>query len=242
MVQSVGRALSLLTEVARDPAGLTELAGRSGLALSTASRLLGTLEQGGAVSRSDDGVYEIGPVITAMNPVVDTAGASLQSISYPYLSALSAELTEAACLSVPMGRERLTLVQVDVPRPVRAEDWTGDRWPIAAGGSGLVLMATWSIERVMEVLGEDPLPPELDEVRERGVAWTHGDYVEGLSSVAAAVVSPDGVGRASVMAYGPSYRFPLGDSVRDVEQAVRRCAREISTELASGWSNRMEHP
>ncbi len=236
MVQSVERALTLLTEASREPAGLGRLAERSGLPLSTASRLLATLEAGGAVARSDDGTYSVGPAIVGMTS--PTSGASLQALSHPHLATLAAHIDEAVCLSVPLATETLTLVQVDVPRPVQAQDWTGRRWPLTAGGSGLVILATWPEAKLEAELGGGPMPEGLADVRARGVAWTHGGYVEGLSGLAAAVVSPDGIGRASVVAYGPSYRFPAAGAEREVEAAVRRTARRISAELADVWASR----
>ena len=63
-VQSVGRAFRLLEAVGSSPSGLTELARRVDLPVSTTSRLLGTLEALGAVERSDDlGIYRIGASI-----------------------------------------------------------------------------------------------------------------------------------------------------------------------------------
>ncbi len=236
MVQSVERALTLLSEASRNPGGLADLAERSGLAMSTASRLLSTLEAGGAVSRDERGIYGVGPAIEAMNPSL--AGASLQALAHPHLGALATALDEAVCLSVPLNHETLTLVQVDVPRPVQAEDWTGNRWPLTAGGSGLVMMATWSDERVAAALDGAQRPTDLRGVREAGVAWTSGGYVEGLTSVAAAVVSPDDVGRAAVVAYGPSYRFPAKGARAEIEEQVRACADVISAELAESWATR----
>ena len=139
------------------------------------------------------------------------------------------------CLSVPLTRETLTLVQVDVPRPIQAEDWTGNRWPLTAGGSGLVMMATWAEERVAEALDGADCPADLDSVREAGVWWTRGGYVEDLTSVASAVVSPEGVARAAVVAYGPSFRFPLDGARERIETRLRGCAAAISAELSAGW-------
>jgi len=240
MVQSVERALTLLGEASRSPGGLADLAERSGLAMSTASRLLSTLEASGAVSRDDRGVYCVGPAIAAMGPSV--AGATLQALAHPHLASLAGELDEAVCLSVPLTHETLTLVQVDLPRPVQAEDWTGNRWPLTAGGSGLVMMATWAEERVDEALDGAARPAELDSVRESGICWTRGGYVEGLTSVAAAVLSPDEIGRASVVAYGPSFRFPPEDARARIETRLRACAAAISAELAAGWLERGRRP
>jgi len=238
MVQSVSRALALLSEVAEQPAGLANLASRTDLALSTASRLLSTLEDSGAVERDSDGVYRVGPTIAGIGPAI--GGPSMQALAQNHLADLASELDEAVCLSVLAGQQTRTLVQVDVPRPVQAQDWTGMSWPLDSGGSGVVLLATQPVDR-LAVFEDVPSAEVLAEARRRGVSWTHGGYVEGLSSVAAAVVSPDGVGRAAVVAYGPSYRFPVTDQVTsderiaEIEQAVMACAAVISADLAASW-------
>ena len=50
--------------------------------------------------------------------------------------------TEIAA-DVAVGRDTVTIRQVDAPKPVQAEDWTGTRVPLHAGCAGLVVMATW---------------------------------------------------------------------------------------------------
>jgi DNA-binding IclR family transcriptional regulator len=235
MVQSVARALALLTEVADEPAGLAALAARTDLALSTASRLLATLEDSGAVQRDADGMYRVGPAIAAIRPSI--GGSSLQLMAHPHLATLVSELDEAVCLSVLADQKTQTLVQVDVPRPVQAQDWTGMSWPLDAGGSGVVLLATQPEER-LALFKNAPSAEILAEARHRGVAWTRDGYVEGLASVAAAVVSPDGIGRAAVVAYGPTYRFPVAKEIEKIERAVRSCADAISSELAACWPTR----
>ena len=63
-VGSVSRAVALLDVLAgpdaADGLGVNELARRIGVNASTASRLLGTLEQGGLVDRVPGGPYRLG--------------------------------------------------------------------------------------------------------------------------------------------------------------------------------------
>ncbi|MCP4222509.1 MAG: helix-turn-helix domain-containing protein, partial [Actinomycetia bacterium] len=151
-VQSVERALSLLREIARKPGGMVDLAARVALPTSTAARLLSTLEASAAVRRDSDGVYSIGSAILTMsthNPV----GRKIEAVVHPHLVALANELGEAACLAIVSGYETVTVDQVDAPKPIQAENWTGTRVPLHAGGAGLVAMATWSDAEVEEYLG-----------------------------------------------------------------------------------------
>ncbi|MBT7379742.1 MAG: helix-turn-helix domain-containing protein, partial [Actinobacteria bacterium] len=61
-VQSIDRAFSLLEEITRKPAGISDLARSVDLPTSTVARLLYTLEDLGAIVRTaDDTTYQIGP-------------------------------------------------------------------------------------------------------------------------------------------------------------------------------------
>ena len=81
-VQSVDRALLLLSEIGREPGGLVALSTRVRLATSTTGRLLATLEHAGAVVRGDDGSYHIGPLVHGMVSATDST-ASLEAIAHP---------------------------------------------------------------------------------------------------------------------------------------------------------------
>ena len=239
-VQSVERAISLLGEVASRPAGLVDLAAAVDLPTSTAARLLATLEGVGAIRRNNAGVYRIGPAIASLAATADPY-TGLARLAHGHMGALVAELDEAIGLAIPIGTDAVTIAQLDAPRPVRAEDWTGSRWPLTAGCSGIVLMATWTDAEVDRHLAGD-LPRLTDrteanphrirariaQAQAEGVAWSHGEYVADLSSAAAAIVDRTGRGVAALYVYGPSYRFPGRTGPAAFEQALLRRATQIS--------------
>ena len=106
-VASVARALALLDEVARSDAGLgvNELARRIGVNASTASRLLGTLEDGGFVERSPDGPYRLGLKFVALSDRV-LGQLDVRERARPWLTWLVQETSETATLSVPGAGRR----------------------------------------------------------------------------------------------------------------------------------------
>lgn len=238
-MQSVDRALRLLEAIGEKPCGLAEVAERVGLPLSTTSRILSTLEAREAIARRSDGVYVVGAMVQKLAGAESATTSSIQAAAHPELVALSDKLEEAAGLSVPIGHQTLTLLQVDAPKPVQAQDWTGHRWAITGGGSGAVMMSTWPASRVDPLLEHLPaaerteLRREIAEARRRGVSWSHGDYVDGLTSVAAPVLMSNGQAVAAVLGYGPSYRFPSKGAVRQVEKLVVLAARGVSKHLES---------
>jgi DNA-binding IclR family transcriptional regulator len=238
-VQSIERAVAVLSEVAARRGRLSELAERVGLPVSTTGRLLATLEHTDTVCRDGDGVYGIGPAIREM------AGATLPSQSAPpelatlrRLIIMAEETGEAVGLCLPFGDRIQCVAQFDAPKPVRAEDWTGRSWALHVGGSGIVALASYD-EPALDAYFRDH--PDADEatVRRRveraavdGFCWSHGDYDDGLASIAAPVVAPDGHAVAAIYLYGPNYRFP-GDPA-----AVSRFERLV-TDHASGLSDEM---
>lgn len=246
-VKSVERALSILDAVGEKPGGLVDVSGRVQLPTSTTSRLLGTLEQHGAVCRDARGVYRIGPSIVSI--AGPAAGSDVRAIARRHMSKLAEELGEAVALSIPSGTSTITVDQVDGPKPVRVEDWTGTEVPIHAGCSGLVTMAYWSDEEVDEYLSK-PLTKctertilvpsvvrkRLELLRNGKTFWTNGEFVDELSSVAAPILNELGNPVAALYTYGPSYRYPTAaktgvGSASWVANRVAHVALDISEDL-----------
>jgi DNA-binding IclR family transcriptional regulator len=236
-VKSVERAIALLSQVALSPAGLVGLSDATGLPTSTTARLLATLETLDAVRRDADGIYRIGPTVAVL-AVADSGPPSRRAVAMPYLEELAATLDEAVGLSVVTGDETVTIAQVDIPRPVQAQNWEGTRWPLHQGASGHALVATWDPQDIADFVAAHPEVPDLAErlaaAPKSGVWWSVGNYVEGLTSAAVPILDPDGYGVASLYAYGPSYRFPEPDMTEHIESSlVDRAAR-----IARAWSSR----
>lgn len=248
-VQSVERALSILRAVGNCPGGLVDIAARTGLPTSTASRLLATLQREGALRRDAGGVYRIGPDIVAM--AGPSAGSDIVALARQQMIRLADDLGEAVALSVPSGNTTTTIEQIDAPKPVRAEDWTGTVVPLHAGCVGLVTLAFWEPEDVDAYLDVDletftqhtvvdpaSIRARLASIRAGESLWTHGEYVEGISSIAAPIRNERDHAVAALYTYGPSYRFPpttagSTGSPDDIARRVMRSAIEIS--IALGW-------
>ena len=102
-VQSVDRAFAVLRAVATGGGGVSDIARRTGLAVSTTARLLGTLEAQGAVTRDDPGpTYRIGPAVTDLAATADPA-AGLVGRARAHLEMLVADVGESAGISIAAG-------------------------------------------------------------------------------------------------------------------------------------------
>jgi DNA-binding IclR family transcriptional regulator len=219
-VQSVERAFEILDAVATRPAGVTAIAVRLRLPKSTVARLLGTLEELGAVERVDGPRWRIGPGVSALASVA-TPERSLAALARPHLTELVHDLGEAAGLALPDGHTVHYVEQVESDNPVQVRDWSGTRAPLHAAPSGLVLLAEWPEEAIDGYLARDlerltprtvtepeALRARLAEVRQQGYAWGLEEFAEGINSIAAPVRDAEGHAIAAIHCHGPAYRFP----------------------------------
>jgi DNA-binding IclR family transcriptional regulator len=243
-VQSIERAFAVLATLADGPVGVTDVADRTGLAKSTAARLLASLGQVGAVEQVPGGTqYRLGPRLVAlgssMRPVRGLIGTA-----HPVLEDLAAATGEAAGLSVPDGTTVHYIDQVDSPNPVQVRDWTGSRIAMHAVSSGLVFLAHLpgpALSRALSgpleaftpetVTDAGRLLERLRDVRRDGYAWTRAEYAEGISSVAAPIAGADGEIAAAIHVHGPSYRFPRAGAEPALSRAVVEAAARIGSRL-----------
>jgi len=240
MVQSLERAFAILDEVARRPAGVTEIAGSVRLPKSTVARLLATLESLEAVERVDGTRWRIGPGLEALSAAASPER-SLIAVARPFLARLAADLGEDAGLGLPDGNDVLYVDQAGSDNAVRVRDWTGTRAPMHTVPSGLVLLAEWPDDALDAYLaGElvaltrrtvtDPwrLRRRLEEVRAAGYAWGLEEFAEGIDSVAAPVRDAEGKAVAAIHVHGPSYRFPAPGAETGIAGAVVEAAAAVS--------------
>lgn len=238
-IQSIERAFSVLLAIATEPAGITDVARRVSLPVSTVARLLSTLENLQAVVRQDDGVsYRIGPLVSSLAAGNDT---TLIGRARPFLTELVDRVGETAGLSVLDGDDVLYLDHVGAEHVIQIQDWTGKRVPFHVVSSGLVLFAYEDQSRIDSVSAKKLEPftehtttsgaqlrDRLQRIRDAGVAWTVEEFQVGLTSVAAPVFNRAGQAIAAIHCHGPSYRFPTDATRDDIAEAVSAAARRLS--------------
>lgn len=240
-VQSVTRAFRILEALATGDLGITELSDRSGLPKSTVARLTRTLEQVGAVERTDDdGRYRIGPEIVALAGVASPT-ANLVSIVRPHLRMLAEMTGEDAGLSVPDGHRAHYIDQVSSDNDIQVRDWTGARISMHATPSGQVMLASWPEERLARflerplnaytdaTLTEEPdLRKRIDQVHTQGYVWAYEELTEGLNSVGTALRDSRERVVGAIHVHGPAYRFPATGQTEAVGQLLSDVAQKLS--------------
>ena len=244
-VESVARAIRIVEALAQLPAGLSETARRVGLPKSTVARLLATLEEMEAVERDEDGrIYRLGPIVQRLSSAAG-GPAQLTAFARPYLDELTAFTGEAAGISIPDGFKVHYVDQTEAEHPVQVRDWTGELIPMHVVPSGLVIMAHWpeqqtarylsrDLERMTPntVIDPDRIRERLTAVRAKGYTWVYEEFVEGINSVAAAVLERSGLIAAAIHVHGPAYRFPGDHDPGSIGEAVADTAYKLSTALA----------
>lgn len=244
-VQSVERAFAILDLVAAGSTSLADITAQVDLPKSTVARLLSTLEGLKAVVR-DDGTYSMGPRVIELAGVLE-GSAHLRRLVHPHLQRLAEQLGEATGLAVPDGDAVRYVSQVDSPTPVQVRDWTDLVNPAHIGSPGLAMMAHWDDDRVDAYLARplerhtattvtdpDTIRARLAAIRRDGYAVVVDEFADGIASVAACIVTPDGRVLGTIHAHGPTYRFPPEGMADDVGRVIAATANSVLPSRAPG--------
>jgi IclR family acetate operon transcriptional repressor len=241
-VQSLARALGLLNALAAQDAGLalSEVARRVGLAVSTAHRLLTTLQQEGFVRFDEErGVWIVGVQAFIVGSAFLRAR-ELTVLARPVMRRLMERSGETVNLAVEDRGEAIYVAQVECRKMMRAIARPGGRAMMHASGVGKALLAAMSVEEVEAITALHGLPietaktigsveslrAELDRVRQRGYAVDDEENAVGLRCVAAAIYDEHAKPIAALSLSGPTARIddamiaPLGLAVREAADDI----------------------
>lgn len=226
------------------PAGVTELSERAELPKSTVARLLGALEEEGAVDQIEiGGDYRLG------SGLMDLAGAAapgrnLVASARPFLLDLMDQTGETCGVAVLDDDSVLYLDHVESEEEVQVRSWTGEVAPLHLVPSGLVLLAGEPDEVIDRYLAKplarstprsvtDPvvIRSRIDGIRARGYIWVYAEFDESINSVAAPVLGVDGEIVATIHVYGPAYRFPDAEQADAIGELLKEAAGKLSVQL-----------
>jgi len=247
LVQSVGRAITLLEAVADgDPQGETvsTLAERCGLNRATAWRLLATLGAHDLVHVDPSTRhYTIGlavPRLAAADSVLGLTGRA-----HGVLARLSTMTNETADLAV-VQRLRLVYVAEVTPPTVLSAKWVGRQVPLHATSSGKAMLA-WLPEDELDAVLDQPLARytettitsptelrrELEETKARGYGICSGELEEALYGVSAPLLDSRDRPFAVISIWGPRSRVPVS-RFPELGEMVRSAAFEIASSARWG--------
>ena len=234
-VAAVQRAVAILGELAdaRAELGTNEIARRTGINVSTISRILATLVSGGLVEHvAATGRYRLGiGVLRLANAVNERL--DIRVLARPHLTELASSIKETATLSVPGEHEAITLDFAQSPLSVRSVAEVGRASAAHATAVGKVFLAhggtlpSGSMRAYTERTIVDPavLAVEVARTRERGWADARGEREEDLNAVAVPVLDPAGKLAAILGIQGPAVRFSPRVMRSAVELLMERAER-----------------
>ncbi len=235
---TVDRALLILLELGRAEGalGVSELARRVSLPKASTHRLLSTLAGRGFVERAE-GRYRLGFALAGLGAAVVQAD-GLISAARPVLEASAAELGETFFLVAERGGALVVLDKVEGDGFLRAAPQVGAAVPSHATAVGKLYRA-FAPERLVaapetrfteRTQSGEALAREVERARELGWAANRGEWIEGLSVVAAPVFGGGGglVGALIAAASAPALER-LGE--RHVVETLCAGAKRVSERL-----------
>ena len=245
-VQSVARALGLLRLIAGAEEGsrVSDLARAAGLPVSTAHRLLTTLEQHGfAQFEPASSLWHVGREAFAVGAAFGRRR-SYVAPALPFLRQLRDTTRETANLGILDADQLVTVSQVESREIMRAISPPGGRVPVFCSGMGKAILSGWPDEDVLALAARTGLRPmtprsltgperllaDLAATRARGYAIDDEEHVTGLRCIAAPVWSPQGEAACALSVSGLAARL-TPERVPEVGARVRAAARALTAAL-----------
>ena len=245
-VQSLARALNILNTLSQAAEGmtLTDLAHTVGLPVSTAHRLLTTLEQERFVHfETGQNAWAVGvQAFVVGNAFLRTR--DLVTIARPFMRNLMESIGETVNLAVEDEGEAIFLAQAECHQTMRAIVKPGGRARLHCSAVGKALLAGMRSVEVSKILqssglqrpaGKTVITPArlrkaLDEVRAVGYSIDDEENAIGLRCVAAPIHDEFGRTIAAVSVAGPTARITR-ERIRGLGASVSSAARQITAEL-----------
>lgn len=205
----------------RTDLGVREIARLTSLPTSTTGRLLVEMKERGILQQNPDSkTYSVGIRLLNWSGVY-LATLDIRAVAMPIMTELQSLSRETISLYVLDGTDRVCVERLESPQNVRIVARLGLRLPLYAGSAGKVILAYLSSEKQEHILATVPLQPftrhtitdvsvlrdEIIKIKKLGYAFSHGEWIEDASGVAAPIFGPDHQVTGALTISGPSQRF-----------------------------------
>jgi DNA-binding IclR family transcriptional regulator len=253
LLQSVDRAIDLLFHLhaEREARGVSDIARALSLPKSTVHRLLQALVRRGLVEQDGAGRYGPGAQLVALglgaqerDPVVVVARSVLEDEA--------SALGETVFLTAPRGHSMVVLDKAEGAGFLRAAPRLGEEVPLHATAVGKLAFAFAPERFPIDGVGLErftdrtlreraALRAEVDRVRKQGFAVNRGEWIDGLSVVAAPVLldtqeGPPRFAAALAVAAATQRLRALGPA--RLGRRTREAARQIEVRLGTTQGKR----
>jgi DNA-binding IclR family transcriptional regulator len=247
-VQSVHRALDVLEAVASGgELGVSEVAARTGLVVSTAHRLLASLADRGYVRQnSTHGRYRLGLKVLELAGGEQAQTAALCAAARPHLERIQSATRETTNLVILVGDRVVYVDQVAGRHSMRMFTELGSSALAHTTGSGKAMLAYRPAQTIASLYprAREPferltprthttlasLRDEFTRIRRRGYALDDEEHEEGVSCVAAPVFDGTSTAFAAISISAPTSRLIHADT-SELGRLLRQRAAEVSAAL-----------
>jgi DNA-binding IclR family transcriptional regulator len=217
--------------------GVTELAQRAALSVSTAHRLTRALCAAGLLHQDPRTErYQLGPALVVLGRRAEEQLGYTRAL--PALQELAAQTGESVNLGIRADDDVLVVLDVASDQPLRFDQAAGTRVPIHTSAMGKSMLAfagdpaaaVSKLPRLARatartITSRAALLAELTRIRKLGWAMNDEERHPGVRAVAAPVLGPDGIAFAAIAVQGPAVRVD--------ESHVERLAGLVRTAAVS---------
>lgn len=247
-VQSLGRAFSILEEVARhrEGIGLAELSKLVGLHNSTTFHLAKTLVSLGYLRQEKDNKrYRVGrPLFALAASALDEI--EMVNVATPVLEDLSRETSESSHFAVRMGDAVVVIARTSGPGAFQLTDRVGVVRPAHCTALGKIILASLRPEQLKRFIARAELKPstpksitdvdvlvhEIAEVQRTGIAFDDGEFNAEVRCVAVPVTDFTGQVIGALGISGPIWRLS-NQALHASAQVVLAAANRLSAEFGA---------
>jgi len=247
--QTVHRAIDILEAFSanRPSLALAEICEAVNLTVPTTHRLLKALQHKEMVfwdplSRR----YSLGAGVMRLASLIlnrDDLTASIQ----PSLEYLRNETHETVGFHGLIDNERVCLVELVSPLPIRMASGVGTAYPLYAGAAGKALLALMPDDQVDRLLSDackakllsvdrrKALRRELEQIRSTGYATSRGETVAGAAAIATAVSNASGAAVGAINITGPADRMTVAKT-KEFAVPLLKVTAEVMRQLGAAAS------
>ena len=247
-VQSLDRALDVLETLAHgEELGVSEVASRTGLVVSTAHRLLAGLSDRGYVGRNPaTGRYALGYKVMELAGGLEARTAAMRAAARPHLEALQQATGETTNLVILDADRVVYIDQVEGSHSVRMFTELGSSALAHTTGSGKAILAHRSPEAIVKLYPPSREPLErltsrtltsvealrhdFMRIRRRGYALDSEEHEAGVTCVATPIFDSRAVACGALSISGPTARMAQADP-GELGRLLRRHAAVVSAGL-----------
>jgi IclR family transcriptional regulator, KDG regulon repressor len=247
-VQSIGRAFSILEEVARnrEGIGLADLSKRVGLHNSTTFHLVKTMVSLGYIRQLRDSKrYRIGrPLFVLAASALDEM--EMVSVATPVLEELSRTTGESSHFAVRTNDDVVVVARTSGPSVFQLTNRVGVVRPAYCTALGKVILASLRPEQLERYLDRIELKPlttktitdrqrliqDVDDVRRSGIGFDDGEFDGEVRCAAMPVRDFSGQVIGAIGISGPVWRLSL-QALQSRSQSLKEAAQHLSEALGA---------